>query len=177
MKTKIVVVAAGAFALVAIAAAAAFAQMPHGPASGANGALAMHDGRGMHDGGMHREMHGRGMHGSHGGPRDGAQGHGRTATHAGQQDQPKGDRGPASLALRAVNAQMHEAMDIGYTGNADVDFAKAMIPHHQGAIDMAKVVAAFGKDPEVRKLAESIIKAQEEEIAWMTKWLKENAQQ
>jgi uncharacterized protein (DUF305 family) len=65
-------------------------------------------------------------------------------------------------------------MDIAFTGNADVDFVKGMIPHHQGAIDMAKVVLAFGKDPEVKKLAEGIIKAQEEEIAWMNTWLQKN---
>ena len=84
---------------------------------------------------------------------------------------PKGDNSPSSLALHGVNSKMHEAMDITYTGNADRDFVAAMIPHHQGAIDMAKVVLAFGKDPEVKKLAEDIIKAQEQEIAWMKSWL------
>jgi uncharacterized protein (DUF305 family) len=83
---------------------------------------------------------------------------------------PKGDSSPSSLALHGVNAKMHEAMDITYTGNADRDFVAGMIPHHQGAIDMAKIVLAFGKDPEVRKLAEDIIKAQEQEIAWMKSW-------
>jgi uncharacterized protein (DUF305 family) len=83
---------------------------------------------------------------------------------------PKGDNSPSSLALHGVNAKMHEAMDITYTGNADRDFVAGMIPHHQGAIDMAKVVLAFGKDPEVKKLAEDIIKAQEQEIAWMKAW-------
>jgi uncharacterized protein (DUF305 family) len=49
-----------------------------------------------------------------------------------------------------------------------------MIPHHQGAVDMAKTVLAFGKDAEVRKLAEEIIRAQESEIALMQEWLKKN---
>ena len=71
---------------------------------------------------------------------------------------------------------MHDAMSIAFTGNADVDFVKGMIPHHQGAIDMAKTVIAFGKDPEMRRLAEEIIKAQEGEIASMREWLKKNGQ-
>jgi uncharacterized protein (DUF305 family) len=72
--------------------------------------------------------------------------------------------------------KMHSAMDITYTGKADVDFVKGMIPHHAGAIDMAKAVLAYGKDPEIKKLAEGIIKAQETEIAQMQAWLKKNGQ-
>jgi uncharacterized protein (DUF305 family) len=90
--------------------------------------------------------------------------------------QPKGDTGPSSQGFHAANMQMHSAMDIAFTGKADVDFIKGMIPHHQGAIDMAKVELAFGKDPEVKKLAETIIKAQEAEIAQMQAWLKKNGQ-
>jgi uncharacterized protein (DUF305 family) len=88
---------------------------------------------------------------------------------------PKGDSGPSSLAYHAINAKMHEGMDIAFTGNADIDFVRGMIPHHQGAVDMAKTVIAFGKDPQIRKLAEEIIKAQETEIALMQDWLKQNA--
>ncbi|MGE0212180.1 MAG: DUF305 domain-containing protein [Parvibaculaceae bacterium] len=86
-----------------------------------------------------------------------------------------GDESPSSKAFAEVNAKMHQAMTMELTGNADVDFVKGMIPHHQGAIDMAKVVLAHGKDPEVRKLAEEIIGAQEKEIAWMRDWLAKNA--
>lgn len=78
---------------------------------------------------------------------------------------------PSSLGFTAANAKMHHAMDIDFSGDADVDFVKSMISHHQGAIDMARVVLQHGKDAEVRKLAEEIVKAQEGEIAWMRAWL------
>jgi len=80
---------------------------------------------------------------------------------------------PSTKAFRAVNDKMHANMDLKFSGNADVDFLRGMIPHHQGAIDMAKVVLEHGKDARVRKLAHEIIRAQEAEIAEMQKWLKE----
>lgn len=68
---------------------------------------------------------------------------------------------------------MHENMaSVKPTGDADVDFVQGMIPHHQGAIDMAKVVLEKGADPEIKKLAEGIVKAQESEIKLMNDWLK-----
>lgn len=81
------------------------------------------------------------------------------------------DTAPSSLAFAAANAKMHEAMAIPFTGNADVDFVRGMIGHHQGAIDMARIELEHGKDPEIRALAERIIAAQEGEIAMMRAWL------
>jgi uncharacterized protein (DUF305 family) len=82
---------------------------------------------------------------------------------------------PVIRAYRRVNDKMHVDMAVELTGDADLDFIRGMIPYHQGAIDMACVVLAHGKDPEVRKLAASIILAQDVEIAAMWKWLASRA--
>jgi uncharacterized protein (DUF305 family) len=74
---------------------------------------------------------------------------------------------PATREYKAANARMHKDMAIRFRNDADRDFVAGMIPHHQGAIDMAKTVLKYGKDPEIRKLADEIIAAQEKEIAQM----------
>lgn len=86
-----------------------------------------------------------------------------------------GAASPSTEAFEKANAHMHEGMAIPFSGNTDVDFARGMIPHHQGAIDMARIELQYGKDPELRKLAEEIIKAQESEIAFLKSWIAKNA--
>jgi uncharacterized protein (DUF305 family) len=78
---------------------------------------------------------------------------------------------PSTKAFMAANDRMHKDMAIQFSGNADADFVKAMLPHHQGAVDMAKIVLEHGKDPKVRKLARDIIRSQNVEIAFMKTWL------
>jgi uncharacterized protein (DUF305 family) len=103
-------------------------------------------------------------------------GHGGHGGHAGHGTQAGADASPSTLAFMAANEKMHADMAIEFTGDADVDFIKGMIPHHEGAVDMARIVLEHGKDAEVRKLAEEIIAAQEKEIAWMRDWLARNGQ-
>jgi uncharacterized protein (DUF305 family) len=80
------------------------------------------------------------------------------------------DGGASTQAFKGADQKMMKDMDAPYTGDADRDFVAHMIPHHQGAIDMAKVELEYGKDPELKRLAGNIVKAQREEIAFMRRW-------
>ncbi|HLN86451.1 MAG TPA: DUF305 domain-containing protein [Candidatus Limnocylindrales bacterium] len=75
------------------------------------------------------------------------------------------------LFARQMDAGMKKMMNDmhapGYTGNPDVDFLAMMIPHHEGAVEMARLVLIHGKDPLTRRLAEEIIASQSAEIAAM----------
>jgi len=74
-------------------------------------------------------------------------------------------------AMSVMHKGMHSAP---YTGEPDRDFATMMIPHHQGAIDMAKALLLYGKDPQMRRLAQEIITDQQSEIQLMQLWLKQH---
>jgi uncharacterized protein (DUF305 family) len=79
----------------------------------------------------------------------------------------------AEKSMMAAMEKMSQTMRaVPMTGNADRDFVTMMIPHHAGAIDMARFELANGKDPAMRKLAEAIVSAQESEISEMQAWQK-----
>jgi uncharacterized protein (DUF305 family) len=75
--------------------------------------------------------------------------------------------------MSAAVDKMHEKMAAArQTGDPDRDFLAMMIPHHAGAVEMARLVLIYGRDPLVRQLAEEIIAGQQAEMAGMRARLK-----
>jgi uncharacterized protein (DUF305 family) len=102
------------------------------------------------------------------------------AALAGEHDMGKMDHTTMSSSPDNLYAPAMETMHAGMaaaptTGNADIDFVTGMIPHHQGAVDMAKVLLEKGSDPELKELAKGIVAAQEKEITFMNEWLKKHS--
>jgi uncharacterized protein (DUF305 family) len=95
----------------------------------------------------------------------------RSAMHhppAGVSGEPQGFAPQMDAGMQTMMNKMHAP---GYTGNPDVDFLAMMIPHHEGAVEMARLVLIHGKDPLTRRLAEEIIASQTAEVAAMTQRL------
>ena len=82
---------------------------------------------------------------------------------------------PSTKAYKAAMERMHHGMNIPYSGDADADFVGGMVPHHEGAVAMAKIELQYGKDPELQKLATDIIAAQDKEIRFMQAWREKHA--
>lgn len=72
--------------------------------------------------------------------------------------------------MAGMDKMNHDMAAAPMTGNADHDFVAMMIPHHQGAVDMAQTELRYGKDPALRRLATDIVAAQDKEIAFMRRW-------
>jgi uncharacterized protein (DUF305 family) len=96
---------------------------------------------------------------------------GRATIH---DDQSRRSDDPNWSELIASMDKMHMAMGaVVRSGNSDVDFVRLMLPHHEAAIEMAKTQLLYGKDPQMRRLAQEIITDQQSEIELMQLWLKQ----
>lgn len=73
---------------------------------------------------------------------------------------------------KGMGTMQHDMSAVPMTGDADHDFVSMMLPHHQGAVSMARSELRYGKDPAMRRLARAIVAAQEHEIGLMNAWLK-----
>ena len=121
---------------------------------------------------MHQMMQGRmGQGGTVPGTVPGHAGHGTQTAPA----HPTAASASTKAYLEAAD-KMHAPMMQGMqAADPDVAFVRGMIPHHQGAIDMAKVLLQYGKDPQTKKWASDVIREQQREIGEMEAWLKKNA--
>jgi hypothetical protein len=90
---------------------------------------------------------------------------------SGHQHGAAGPATPAVAEYQTAHASMMRGMSVPYTGDPDVDFRVQMIPHHRGAIDMARVALRHANDPWTRQMAEGVIVEQQREIAEMQQWL------
>lgn len=88
---------------------------------------------------------------------------------------PKSDDSASTKDFKQSHMEMMTNMNMEFTGDADIDFARSMAKHHASGITMAKVELKHDKNPEMRKMAETVIKGQEKEIAEFNAWLKKNA--
>ena len=112
---------------------------------------------------MHQMMQGGMMQGMMGAPNEGAA--------PANESLPEFTR----AYVEAMNEMHGPMMDGVMADDPDVAFVRGMIPHHQGAIDMARIVQQYGNDPQTRAWADQIIAAQEAEIAEMQAWLEAKA--
>jgi DUF305 family protein family protein len=95
--------------------------------------------------------------------------------HSHRDAPPMSEGNPAATQMNDAMARMHRDMAMPSSGDSDRDFAAMMIPHHQGAVDMARIELQSGKDPVLRRLAQGIIVEQLQEIDVMRRQLKDSA--
>ncbi|TNC11123.1 DUF305 domain-containing protein [Methylobacterium terricola] len=113
-------------------------------------------------------------HGAHRMPGDASATHDHDMTTMIQAMKPDPKDAASTKDFKAADRTMMRDMHVPYTGDADVDFRTHMIPHHKGAVAMAKVALDYAKDPATRAMAQKIIDDQEKEISEMEGWLKQH---
>lgn len=92
-------------------------------------------------------------------------------THPKETPAVSGENGTLSTsAFQAADKSMMQKMAAPYTGDTDKDFVAHMMPHHEGAVEMAKIELQYGKDPALKRLAREIVRSQAREITFMKKW-------
>ena len=87
---------------------------------------------------------------------------------------PTNENGDWSELVTSMQRMHAATVSVEPSGNSDVDFVQLMLPHHQAAIDMASTQLIYGKDPQMRRLAQEIITDQQSEIELMQLWLKQH---
>lgn len=95
----------------------------------------------------------------------------QTAHHAARGSEPATDSSWDDL-IAGMETMHHAMASVRRSGDSDADFVRLMLPHHQAAIDMARTQLMYGKDPQMRRLAQEIITEQQSEIELMNLWLK-----
>jgi uncharacterized protein (DUF305 family) len=83
---------------------------------------------------------------------------------------PMGSAAVDQEMMKGMAQMQHDMAAAPVTGDPDKDFVAMMLPHHQGAVDMAETEMRYGRDPAMRRLAGGIIQAQKREIAEMRRW-------
>lgn len=83
------------------------------------------------------------------------------------EDTRRADTAASAASYRAASERMHREMDVALTGEPDRDFLATLVPYGEGGLAMARVALRQARDPEVRALAEGIVRSREEELeAW-----------
>jgi hypothetical protein len=96
-----------------------------------------------------------------------ASAHDEPQQHRTTTDAAIGEEGPFLAENDAAMKKMMNDMTVKPSGDVDRDFVAMMVPHHQGAIDMALAVLRYGRNAQIRRLAQAIIVTQQQEIAAM----------
>lgn len=89
---------------------------------------------------------------------------------------PAGADSPATAAYKQAMQKMMSAADAPYSGDPDRDFVAGMLPHHNAAVEMARIEMQYGHDPELKQLAHDIIVSQNKEIVFMRRWMIQHPQ-